>query len=106
MPVIMGNELLNYLSNRVQPGFISNRSFHVPGPVITISREVGCSGLEMATVLAEKLNKTGTGSKWRVLSKEIFQQSAQELNLDPQKVARIFKQTDRNAFDEILNAFG
>lgn len=102
----MGLDLIRYLSNRtIRPEEIKKKT-GPPGPVITISREVGCSGLELAELLAGRLNETTPNRKWRVLSKEIFQQSAHELEIDPSKVARIFRQNDRTAIDEILAAFG
>jgi cytidylate kinase len=101
----MGNILINYLNKRVtrtnQHGNVGKAS----GPVITISREVGCSGLELACELKNRLNKSGLQETWKVLSKEIFQKSAQELDLEPENVAKIFKQSDRNAFDDILYTF-
>jgi cytidylate kinase len=101
----MGNTLMAYLNKRVhqanQPGYHDK----TPGPVITISREVGCSGLELAHALKERLVHTRYQSKWKVLSKEIFQISALELDLEPEKVAQIFKHVDRNAFDDILYSF-
>jgi cytidylate kinase len=40
-----------------------------------------------------------------VLSKEVFHQSAEELNMEPENVRRIFKQTDKYVFEDILKAF-
>ncbi len=101
----MDNTLINYLNKRlIKTTSITERE-KPHGPVITISREVGCSGLELAFALAEKLNKTSCRDSWKVISKEILQQSALELGVDPEKVSRIFKQMDRTSFDEILDAF-
>jgi cytidylate kinase len=101
----MGNTLLTYLNKRVfqanQSGFLDKP----PGPVITISREVGCSGLELAHALKERLAHMHHQDNWKVLSKEIFQVSAHELDLEPEQVAKIFKHVDRNAFDDILYSF-
>jgi cytidylate kinase len=100
----MGNELFTYLNKRVnRTGIHTDLSGKPAGPVVTISREVGCSGLELADALAERLNHLNMTGNWKVLSKEIFQQSALELNIDPEKIAKIFKQSNRNVFDEILN---
>ncbi len=100
----MGNLLQNYLNMRMGNIRSPGKQVKPPGPVITISREVGCSGLELAYTLAAKLNQISR-REWRVLSKEIFSQSAQELDVHPDKVEKIFKQSERSAFDEILNAF-
>jgi cytidylate kinase len=101
----MGNTLMTYLNKRVyqtnNPGYPDK----TPGPVITISREVGCSGLELAHALKEHLVHSRHQDNWKVLSKEIFQISAHELDLEPEKVAKIFKHVERNAVDDILYSF-
>jgi cytidylate kinase len=102
----MGNSLLTYLNKRVTKVNHPDSLGKPPGPVITISREVGCSGLDMAYALQYRLNNSQYFDSWKVLSKEIFQESAKELDLDPEQVSRIFKQVDRTTFDEILHAFG
>ncbi len=104
--VTMGNTLITYLNKRLTLGAPRIEVDKPPGPVITISREVGCSGLELAYALEERLNKTTFFEGWKVVSKEILSHSAKELDLAPERVAKIFRQTDRTTFDEILNAFG
>lgn len=103
----MGNSLLNYLNQRLheETPHAKGESGKA-GPVITISREVGCNGIVLANLLADELNKQGTMPNWKVLSKEIFYKSAQELNLEPEKIRKIFKKTDNYTFEQILNAFG
>lgn len=100
----MEGNLITYLSRRMQKESYLEKGIHSPGPVITISREVGCNGLKLAKELARSLNEEKL-IEWKVLSKEIFYESARELNLDPEHVRKIFKQPDRYTFDEILNAF-
>ena len=102
----MGNSLMIYLNKRLkeEKSFKKN-SMAMAGPVITISREVGCNGLKLAHLIAKRLNAQKPASDWKVLSKEVFHQSARELNLEPERVRRIFKQTDKYTFDEILKAF-
>ncbi|WP_347840987.1 cytidylate kinase-like family protein [uncultured Draconibacterium sp.] len=102
----MGNSLMNYLNSRMkEENPLQSSRMGQAGPVITISREVGCNGLVLARMIAERLNKKLTRGSWNVLSKEIFYESAKELDLDPEKVRRTFKKTDRYIFEEILNAF-
>lgn len=102
----MGNSLLNYLNERLtgENNLNKNNPKNV-GPVITFSREVGCNGLKLANLLALKLNTSNYLPKWKVLSKEIFYESAKELNLDPKKVRKTFKKSERFTFEEILAAF-
>lgn len=103
----MSNILTGYLNKRLNDKSSSknNDNWSTAGPVITISREVGCSGLDLGRSIAENLNRKRQIGKWRVLSKEIFYQSAQELNMDPERVQKVFKQSDKYTFQEILNAF-
>ena len=97
---------MNYLNRRMkEENPISSGNLGLAGPVITISREVGCNGLVLARMIAERLNKNLTKGSWNVLSKEIFYESAKELDLDPEKVRQTFKKTDRYVFEEILKAF-
>ncbi|WP_303922682.1 AAA family ATPase [Draconibacterium sediminis] len=102
----MGNSLMNYLNSRLKEAKAREYgNMHEAGPVITISREVGCNGLVLARLIAERLNKNLAKGSWNVLSKEIFYESAKELDLDPEMVRQTFKKTDRYVFEEILKAF-
>jgi len=102
----MGNLLSKYLDSRLEEETPQYKGDKNPGPVITISREVGCNGLKLARLIASKLNSNSTGNKWKVLSKEVFHESAKELNLDYHRVTKVFKKTDKYTFEEILYAFG
>lgn len=102
----MENSLLNYMNKRFGDIHHKNRQeTPVAGPVITISRQVGCGGIATAKKLAEALNEFIICKKWEVISKEVLHQSAQELQLDPRKINRLFTPNDRSSFDEILEAF-
>lgn len=102
----MGNSLMIYLNKRLEESKNQSAKNHfTPGPVITISREVGCNGLKLAQQVAARLNERKFETDWKVLSKEVFYQSALELNMNPDRIHRIFKQTDKFVFDEILKAF-
>ncbi|MBN1984914.1 MAG: cytidylate kinase-like family protein [Prolixibacteraceae bacterium] len=102
----MGNSLLIYLNKRLhEESSYKKEPATTAGPVITISREVGCNGLKLANLMAEKFNREKMETDWKVLSKEIFYKSAKELDLEPERVRKMLKQTDRYTFDEILKAF-
>lgn len=102
----MSSALMGYLNRRLREEKSFNKdNYRAAGPIITISREVGCNGLVVANLLAQKLNEQKMIRKWQVLSKEIFYQSAMELSMDPEQIKRIFKQSDKYAFEEILKAF-
>ncbi len=103
----MSNALMEYLNKRLKKeDSFEKDNWVTAGPVITISREVGCNGLKLAKLIANKLNKRKLLGDWRVFSKEIFHQSAMELNMEPEHVRRVFKQSNKYAFDEIIKAFG
>lgn len=103
----MEDSLLRYLNTRMGK---NDENFSpddmLPGPVVTISREVGCAGLKLARKLEEKLNKCAGKRKWKVYSKEIFEETARELEMDQQKLKNILKSEGRGTFDEILGALG
>jgi cytidylate kinase len=102
----MENSLLNYMNKRFGEISPTPRSVsHVAGPVITISRQVGCGGVKIARNLAEALNEFAVCKKWQVISKEVLHKSARQLELDPRKVDRLFTRDEHSTFDEILEAF-
>ena len=102
----MGNSLMSYLNSRMKEE--RHHEFDKEsdaGPVITISREVGCNGLALAQQIAERFNNKRAKEPWNVLSKEIFYESAKELDLDPETVRQTLKKTEHYVFEEILKAF-
>lgn len=101
----MSNSLLIYLNKRMANPNPHKMKAVLKGPVITISREVGCNGIKLAKLLTTKLNTLRYGDEWKVLSKEVFYESARELNMHPEQVQKVFKQVDKFSFDEILKAF-
>jgi len=103
----MKNYLVSYLNKRMEEAEANEKSpyIKVPGPVITISREVGCGGLQISHLLAAEMNKHVFEKKWQVVSKEVLVESAQELKVAPEKVERLLKFNANLTFDEILSAF-
>ena len=102
----MNNTLMVYLNKRLHQNdskFMEHSS--QPGPVICISREVGCGGVNLAKLLANELDKQCLCKKWKVLSKEILEESARGLNMDPNKLRNYLKEGDRGLFDDVLAAF-
>ncbi len=102
----MGNELMNYLNRRMRnENPFDKGKLATAGPVITISREVGCGGIKLAKKIACRLNERRFLDDWRVLSKEIFYKSATELEMDTEHVIRVFTKSDKYTFEEIIKAF-
>ncbi len=101
----MSNLLLKYLNNRLGEQSTDNKLEKIPGPLITISREVGCNGVKLAHKLVKSLNNKNINFNWKVLSKEVFYQSARELDMEPEKVKRFYK-FDNSILNDVLDAFG
>ncbi len=52
-----------------------------PGPYLTISRQYGCDGLELAGMLVERLNQRDEEQRWRLYHKELLKQLAEDTGL-------------------------
>jgi cytidylate kinase len=78
-----------------------------PGPVITISRELGCPAKRIASSLTDKLN-TIEGQKkkqpWRWISKEILQEASKELQVDSSQIQHVFDYKSRGVLEDLLLA--
>jgi cytidylate kinase len=102
----MSNLLLTYLNKRLtETGEVKKKADLDAGPVITISREVGCNGVKLANLIVSKLNKENPATNWKVISKEVFHQSAKELEMHPDEVRKTLHQTEKFTFNDILKAF-
>ncbi|PKQ60956.1 hypothetical protein BZG02_17575 [Labilibaculum filiforme] len=102
--VEMDNILLKYMGNRFQPKIVDPRKgMFRGGPVVTISRECGCTAINIANRMAEKLTLK-TGNRWTCLTKEILEHSAKELNLAPEKIEYVFNSPEKTAWDDIFAA--
>jgi cytidylate kinase len=102
----MENKLVTYFNQRFGREDLHEKKKTKPGPVITISRQVGCNGVKLAKKIADRLNEHPAFSTWKVLSKEIFYESARELDIDPEEVRRIFKQDESYALNDIIKSIG
>lgn len=85
--------------------------FSRPGPVITISRECGCSAKRIATKLSKILtgysyvSDTKTDVEWKWVSKEIIEMAALELEMDAEQIKSVFLQDARQSIHEVSAAF-
>jgi cytidylate kinase len=79
-----------------------------PGPVVTISRELGCPAKVIASSLTERLNSLKkTKAKehpWRWISKEILLESARELQVDSSQIQHVFDYRSRGVLEDLLLA--
>lgn len=101
----MKTDLLSYLTQRY---YKDERSKTEPGPVITISREYGCPAKDVAAKLSEVLNNKmivkGEKPLWRWISKEILNEVARELEMDPEEIRYVFEYERKGIFDDILKS--
>jgi cytidylate kinase len=79
-----------------------------PGPVLTLSREVGCPAKKIAADLSEKLNKLkkvhAKDHPWRWIDKEIMMESAKELKVHSSQIQHVFDYKSRGILEDLLMA--
>ncbi len=79
------------------------------GPVITISRECGCPGNDIAEMLMRKLNKKmvkeGHAPKWKWVNKEILLKASEELKMNPHDVETYVKASEGNVLQDLVASF-
>jgi cytidylate kinase len=104
----MENRLFEYMNRRLSGEVISEIPKKEPGPVITISRQTGCGARGIAWAICQELNKQKPAAKnenpWRFISREILQESAEKLNLDPAALQHVVDDKDRGIMDQIVGA--
>lgn len=89
----------------------SDGKLHHPGPVVTISRECGCSAKRIATKLSKiltgynYLSETKTDVEWKWVSKEIVEMAAQELEMEPEEIRDIIIGQARQNSPEINSTY-
>ncbi len=99
-------DLSKYLTDRYHET-LSNQPF--PGPVVTISRELGCPAKKIATSLTDKLNKhnikSGKTIPWKWISKEIMEESAKELGVDLAEIQYVFDYKTHGVLEDLLLSY-
>jgi len=99
-------DLVKYLIERHKD---LHKPCHEPGPVVTISREMGCAGTQVAVKLVEELNKRYTfkeGEPWRWVGKEEIQEAAAHaLNLPPEEINYVLEAKKKTMMEDILQSF-
>lgn len=80
-----------------------------PGPVITISRDTGCSASVITKLLYDQIqlryynNKENPG-QWKLIDKEVIHIAAQTLQVNPYELNYVFKGIEKNALTEVLES--
>ncbi len=101
----MENVLFKYFENRYQEA--SNRLNPAQnfGPVITISRQSGCEARKIGNMLVSELNSKSENKPWRLIDKEILEQSAKELKLSTSKIEHFYKGQEKSTFVDMFASF-
>ena len=96
-------DISKYLKDKYEEQ--SSRSFF-PGPVVTLSREVGCPSKKIAQKLMQKMNESGRkytkDIPWRWISKEIMEESAKELGVDLAEIQYVFDYKQHGVLEDLL----
>lgn len=93
------------MNERIRPEIEKN--IETPGPVITISRECGCSGRLFAEKLTERINHkiNNQTQNWKWVNKEILCLASKALRINPNQIKDLLKAEDKNFLEEIASSF-
>lgn len=99
-------DLIKYMSDRLHEKLAKTKE---PGPVITISRLYGCPAKMVAKGLIKKLTekmivKGHNEIKWKMVTKEILEESAKELEVDPSKIKYVFDYETKGPIEDLLSS--
>ena len=99
----MENLFLHYMNERKKRE--SETIKHDLGPVITISREYGCYGSEIADLLTKKINaKIDLESdQWVFVSHQVLHDASKALDVNPEEITHIFGAEQKSFFDDMFS---
>ncbi|MFZ4398703.1 MAG: AAA family ATPase [Bacteroidales bacterium] len=104
----MENILLKYMVERFNKHDTEYKIFNTDFPFVTISREYGCPSKDIAELLVQKINKhlylKNNAQVWKMISKEILENTSKELSVDPKRIQKFFDVQNRTTIDEILDS--
>ncbi|MGQ8337822.1 cytidylate kinase-like family protein [Sunxiuqinia sp. A32] len=101
----------NLLKSYIEEAEKSRKRSKYPGPVVMISRECGCSAKRIATKLSKILSgysynsDTKTDVEWKWVSKEIIEETAHELELNPERIKNVFLSEVKSSLHDVSTAF-
>jgi len=79
------------------------------GPIVTISRDKGCHAASIVELLLTKLNEKKNPiikkTEWRLLSKDILEESAKKLQLNPEKLEEILNKKESSIFEKFFGHY-
>lgn len=103
----MSNFLVQYMKDRFKSEAVHTKKNHSKdGPTVTISREYGCPAKRLAGMLSSALNRREMENyskhQWQWIGKEILDESARELNLNPDMIREVANKEESGLVDEIV----
>ena len=109
----MDDVFIKYMDDRFSAKEISKTDkvitpSKIYGPIITITRQAGCSGNEIANELCRMLSKKNQekniNESWQWINKQILFSTAEELKMPELKIKYIFRAEKRGMMDDVVNA--
>jgi cytidylate kinase len=104
----MKNFLINYLE---EPDVDRQEVKNETGPVVTISRECGCSANRIAIKLSKilsgysYLSASKKDVEWTWVNKEVIEKAATELEMDQEQVKNVFLGEVKTSIHDVSTAF-
>ncbi|MEI6142005.1 MAG: cytidylate kinase-like family protein [Mariniphaga sp.] len=100
----MENLFLKYMTER---NLTETKKAFSAGPVITISRECGCSASCVAEKLTNRINTiiSDPAKKWKWVNKEILNRASEDLKVNPQHVKDHLDSGNASFFDDFVASF-
>ena len=100
----MAIDLKKYMNDRDD----KRKANLIPGPVVTISRQYGCRGTDLAREYIKAIAKEGVGKRkkkpWQIINKEILTIAAEDLKLTPTRVKQSVEHEELTPFQEIFSS--
>ncbi|MDH5655964.1 MAG: cytidylate kinase-like family protein [Spirochaetia bacterium] len=97
-------QLLQFIRGKFQEDPLQKK----PGPAVTISREYGCPGFQLAENLASTLSRrqdtAGKVNEWHALGREIIENASQEIQLPPDLVEAVARNKPKGLISEMIDS--
>lgn len=108
----MTDLFLKYMSDRFIAEYEQDRvqdKKSERGPVITISRDTGCSASAISKMLYDQIqlkfyNDRLNPGPWKLIDKEVLHTAAQTLEINPYELNYVFKDVEKAAISEVLES--
>ena len=109
----MNDLFLKYMSNRLIADYEKHHVYDEnkeAGPVITISRDTGCSASAISKKLYDKIQLTfykdqPNTDPWQLIDKEVLHIAAKNLEVHPFELNYVFQGIEKTAISEVFDSF-